>query len=133
MCPDFWHEMWHEIHWWKLQWGPEFNVTTVGLCLKALIMAKAAEDLRNEAKAKAEEKERYINERVPPCDTQGQDKGRLHKSMQHEMSQLKISRVLGWCSFLFSLSYKIRNIYYQLCDTQGKDKGRLQTAWCSMQ
>ena len=43
-------------------------------------MAKAAEDLRNEAKAKAEEKERYINERVPPCDTQGQDKGRLQKA-----------------------------------------------------
>lgn len=42
-------------------------------------MAKAAEDLRNEAKAKAEEKERYINERVPPCDTQGKDKGRLQK------------------------------------------------------
>lgn len=43
-------------------------------------MAKAAEDLRNEAKAKAEEKERYINERVPPCDTQGKDKGRLQKA-----------------------------------------------------
>lgn len=42
-------------------------------------MAKAAEDLRNEAKAKAEEKERFINERVPPCDTQGKDKGRLQK------------------------------------------------------
>lgn len=51
----------------------------MGIWLKALIMAKAAEDLRNEAKAKAEEKERYINERVPPCDTQGKGQGRLQK------------------------------------------------------
>jgi hypothetical protein len=56
--------------------------------LKALIMAKAAEDLRNEAKAKAEEKERYINERVPPCDTAGKGQGRLlnkHGAVQHDV------------------------------------------------
>lgn len=38
-------------------------------------MQKAAEDLRNEAKAKAEEKERYINERVGSLSTEGKSEG----------------------------------------------------------
>lgn len=40
-------------------------------------MQKAAEDLRNEAKAKAEEKERYINERVGPLSLEGKAEGTL--------------------------------------------------------
>lgn len=38
-------------------------------------MQKAAEDLRSEAKAKAEEKERYINERVAPLKAEGLGQG----------------------------------------------------------
>ena len=38
-------------------------------------MQKAAEDLRNEAKAKAEEKERFINERVTPLKLDGLGQG----------------------------------------------------------
>jgi hypothetical protein len=38
-------------------------------------MQKAAEDLRNEAKAKAEEKERYINERVGVLSLEGKAEG----------------------------------------------------------
>lgn len=38
-------------------------------------MQKAAEDLRNEAKKKAEEKEQYINERVPILKTEGMNQG----------------------------------------------------------
>ena len=38
-------------------------------------MQKAAEDLRNEAKAKAEEKERYINERVGVLNLEGKAEG----------------------------------------------------------
>lgn len=38
-------------------------------------MQKAAEDLKNEAKAKAEEKERYINERVEPLKADGLGEG----------------------------------------------------------
>lgn len=43
--------------------------------LQKLIMQKAAEDLRSEAKAKAEEKERYINDRVAPLKAEGLGQG----------------------------------------------------------
>ena len=46
-------------------------------CVQKLIMQKAAEDLRNEAKAKAEEKERYINERVTPLKADGLGEGNI--------------------------------------------------------
>lgn len=39
-------------------------------------MQKAAEDLKNEAKAKAEAKEKYINDLVPMFSTDGKDIGR---------------------------------------------------------
>ena len=39
-------------------------------------MQKAAEDLRNEAKKKQEEKENYITERVKPVSTDGLGEGR---------------------------------------------------------
>ena len=38
-------------------------------------MQKAAEDLRNEAKRKAEEKEKYINAQVPELNTTGMNQG----------------------------------------------------------
>lgn len=44
-------------------------------CVQKLIMQEAAEDLRNEAKAKAEEKERYINKRVTPLNVSGIGQG----------------------------------------------------------
>ena len=39
-------------------------------------MQKAAEDLRNEALAKAQEKEQYINERVTPLQADGLGQGK---------------------------------------------------------
>lgn len=39
-------------------------------------MQKAAEDLRNEAIKKAEEREKYINERVEAINTEGLRQGR---------------------------------------------------------
>lgn len=61
-----------------------------GLCLtpekkkllKQLIMEKAAEEMRAEAKKRAEEKERYINEHVPPLSTEGLDKSALVRKVQ---------------------------------------------------
>lgn len=77
-------------------------------------MAKAAEDLRNEAKAKAEEKERYINERVPPCDTQGKGQGRLQKhkalcSMECECSVIDLLNKIDTC--IIDFMYKPMQSY----------------------
>lgn len=66
-----------------------------GLCLtpekkkllKQLIMEKAAEEMRAEAKKRAEEKERYINEHVPPLNIDGMDKSALLRKVQ-EMYKL---------------------------------------------
>ena len=40
-------------------------------------MQKASDELKAQALAKAEERERYINERVPPCETDGKGEGRV--------------------------------------------------------
>ncbi|KAK3102483.1 hypothetical protein FSP39_011697 [Pinctada imbricata] len=45
----------------------------------AIIMKKAADELKAQALAKAEERERYINERVPPCETDGKGEAELIK------------------------------------------------------
>ncbi|CAC5408179.1 TNNI1 [Mytilus coruscus] len=66
--------------------------------LKKLIMQKAAEDLRNEAKAKAEEKEKYINERVGPLSIEGKAEGdlvKLCKQLHQQLSKLE-EEVYDW-------------------------------------
>lgn len=52
-------------------------------------MQKAAEDLRNEAKAKAVEKEKYINEKVPPLKTEGMVQGMFFNLMSYSFIYLQ--------------------------------------------
>ncbi|XP_052678190.1 trichohyalin-like isoform X4 [Crassostrea angulata] len=90
--------------------------------LKALIMAKAAEDLRNEAKAKAEEKERYINERVPPCDTQGKDKAALIKLCKdlHTLMATLEEEVYDWNMKVRKQEGEINSLSLKVNDSKGK-------------
>ncbi|XP_078333580.1 uncharacterized protein LOC111121184 isoform X5 [Crassostrea virginica] len=90
--------------------------------LKALIMAKAAEDLRNEAKAKAEEKERYINERVPPCDTQGQDKASLIKLCKdlHALMATLEEELYDWNMKVRKQEGEINSLSLKVNDSKGK-------------
>uniref|UniRef100_A0A8W8N7X9 Troponin I n=1 Tax=Magallana gigas TaxID=29159 RepID=A0A8W8N7X9_MAGGI len=90
--------------------------------LKALIMAKAAEDLRNEAKAKAEEKERFINERVPPCDTQGKDKAALIKLCKdlHTLMATLEEEVYDWNMKVRKQEGEINSLSLKVNDSKGK-------------
>ncbi|XP_052678220.1 trichohyalin-like isoform X7 [Crassostrea angulata] len=89
---------------------------------EALIMAKAAEDLRNEAKAKAEEKERYINERVPPCDTQGKDKAALIKLCKdlHTLMATLEEEVYDWNMKVRKQEGEINSLSLKVNDSKGK-------------
>ncbi|XP_062621301.1 PH domain-containing protein DDB_G0287875-like isoform X2 [Saccostrea cucullata] len=90
--------------------------------LKALIMAKAAEDLRNEAKAKAEEKERYINERVPPCDTAGKDKAALAKLCKdlHTLVATLEEELYDWNMKVRKQEAEINSLTLKVNDSKGK-------------
>ena len=48
---------------------------TCVVLIKDLIMEKAMEDLKEETEQKLQEKKRYLDERVPPLDLEGLDKG----------------------------------------------------------
>ncbi|XP_062621308.1 uncharacterized protein LOC134282902 isoform X6 [Saccostrea cucullata] len=89
---------------------------------EALIMAKAAEDLRNEAKAKAEEKERYINERVPPCDTAGKDKAALAKLCKdlHTLVATLEEELYDWNMKVRKQEAEINSLTLKVNDSKGK-------------
>jgi len=68
-----------------------------GLCLtpekkkllKQLIMEKAAEEMRAEAKKRAEEKERYINQHVPQLSIDGMDQSALVRKVEELFKVVK--------------------------------------------
>lgn len=90
--------------------------------LKKLIMQKAAEDLRNEAKAKAAEKEKYINDRVAPLKTDGLDDGALQqlvKDLHAKVSSLE-EDVYDWEIKIRKQDFEINELTLKVNDTKGK-------------
>lgn len=90
--------------------------------LKKLIMQKAAEDLRNEAKAKAEEKERYINERVGVLSLEGKAEGdlvKLCKELHKKLSQLE-EEVYDWEVKIRKQDAEIIQLTLKVNDSKGK-------------
>ncbi|VDI83902.1 Hypothetical predicted protein [Mytilus galloprovincialis] len=90
--------------------------------LKKLIMQKAAEDLRNEAKAKAEEKERYINERVGPLSLEGKAEGdlvKLCKQLHQQLSKLE-EEVYDWEVKIRKQDQEIITLTLKVNDSKGK-------------
>ncbi|MEH0879440.1 troponin, partial [Enterococcus faecium] len=90
--------------------------------LKKLIMQKAAEDLRNEAKAKAVEKEKYINEKVPPLKTEGMvqaDLQRLVKELHNRVANLE-EEVYDWEIKIRKQDFEINELTLKVNDTKGK-------------
>ncbi|CAG2198353.1 unnamed protein product [Mytilus edulis] len=87
-----------------------------------LIMQKAAEDLRNEAKAKAEEKERYINERVGPLSLEGKAEGdlvKLCKQLHQQLSKLE-EEVYDWEVKIRKQDQEIITLTLKVNDSKGK-------------
>ncbi|XP_063400973.1 trichohyalin-like isoform X7 [Mytilus trossulus] len=90
--------------------------------LKKLIMQKAAEDLRNEAKAKAEEKERYINERVGHLNLEGKAEGdlvKLCKQLHQQLSKLE-EEVYDWEVKIRKQDQEIITLTLKVNDSKGK-------------
>ncbi|XP_071104385.1 troponin I-like isoform X12 [Haliotis cracherodii] len=90
--------------------------------LKRLIMQKAAEDLRNEAKKKAEEKEQYINERVPILKTEGMNQADLTglcKTLHDKVCFLE-EEVYDWEVKIRKQDFEINELTLKVNDTKGK-------------
>ncbi|XP_052066859.1 trichohyalin-like isoform X3 [Mytilus californianus] len=90
--------------------------------LKKLIMQKAAEDLRNEAKAKAEEKEKYINERVGHLSIEGKAEGdlvKLCKQLHQQLSKLE-EEVYDWEVKIRKQDQEIITLTLKVNDSKGK-------------
>ncbi|ESP00797.1 hypothetical protein LOTGIDRAFT_200673 [Lottia gigantea] len=90
--------------------------------LKKLIMQKAAEDLRNEAKKKAEEKEKHINDRVEPLKVDGLSQGGLRtlcKELQKKYEQLEAD-VYDWEFKIREKELEINDLTVKVNDTKGK-------------
>ncbi|XP_060079346.1 trichohyalin-like [Ylistrum balloti] len=87
-----------------------------------LIMQKAAEDLKNEAKAKAEAKEKYINDLVPKFSTDGKDVAALQalcKDFHKRLSQLE-EDVYDWEAKIRKQDFEINELTLKVNDTKGK-------------
>ncbi|XP_036360320.1 histone-lysine N-methyltransferase, H3 lysine-79 specific isoform X5 [Octopus sinensis] len=90
--------------------------------LKKLIMQKAAEDLKNEAKRKAEEKERFICERVEPLITEGLNEAQLQdlvKKLHAKTAELE--EEVYDCEFkIRRQEFEINDLTIKVNDTRGK-------------
>ncbi|XP_005099501.2 troponin I [Aplysia californica] len=85
-------------------------------------MQKAAEDLRNEAKAKAAEKEKYINDRVAPLKTDGLGQTELQqlvKDLHARVSSLE-EDVYDWEIKIRKQDFEINELTLKVNDTKGK-------------
>lgn len=90
--------------------------------LKKLIMQKAAEDLKNEAKRKAEERENFINSRVDPLTTDGLNEAQmldLVKKLHGKMAELE-EEVYDWEFKLRRQEFEINDLTLKVNDTRGK-------------
>ncbi|KAK6184529.1 hypothetical protein SNE40_006987 [Patella caerulea] len=90
--------------------------------LKKLIMQKAAEDLRNEAKKRAEEKDTYINERVEPLSIDGlsqRDLRLLVQKLQKHYEKLE-EEVYDWEIKIREKETEINDLTVKVNDTKGK-------------
>merc|ERR1711934_194891 len=90
--------------------------------LKKLIMQKAAEDLRNEAAARAAEKEKYINDRVAPLKTEGLDDAALSqlvKDLHAKVCSLE-EEVYDWEIKIRKQDFEINELTLKVNDTKGK-------------
>ncbi|CAG5120152.1 unnamed protein product [Candidula unifasciata] len=90
--------------------------------LKKLIMQKAAEDLRNEAKQKAAEREKYINEKVPPVKTEGKGQAELIElinKLYQRMCSLE-EDVYDWEIKIRKQDFEINELTLKVNDTKGK-------------
>jgi len=90
--------------------------------LKKLIMQKAAEDLRNEAAARAAEKEKYINDRVAPLKTEGLDDAalaQLVKDLHAKVCSLE-EEVYDWEIKIRKQDFEINELTLKVNDTKGK-------------
>ncbi|XP_033751598.1 trichohyalin-like isoform X4 [Pecten maximus] len=87
-----------------------------------LIMQKAAEDLKNEAKAKAEAKEKYINDLVPKFSTDGKDVAALQalcKDFHKRLASLE-EDVYDWEAKIRKQDFEINELTLKVNDTKGK-------------
>ncbi|XP_069133198.1 trichohyalin-like [Argopecten irradians] len=87
-----------------------------------LIMQKAAEDLKNEAKAKAEAKEKYINDLVPKFSTDGKDVAALQslcKDFHKRLAALE-EDVYDWEAKIRKQDFEINELTLKVNDTKGK-------------
>ncbi|XP_064603851.1 trichohyalin-like isoform X12 [Liolophura sinensis] len=100
--------------------------------LKKLIMQKAAEDLRNEAIKKAEEREKYINERVEAINTEGlrqalaggqnmpkAELNKLVKDLHQKVANLE-EEVYDWEVKIRKQDYEINELTLKVNDMKGK-------------
>ncbi|PVD33977.1 hypothetical protein C0Q70_05239 [Pomacea canaliculata] len=85
-------------------------------------MQKAAEDLRSEAKAKAEEKERYINDRVAPLKAEGLGQADLQKLVKELHSRVAAleEEVYDWEIKIRKQDFEINELTLKVNDTKGK-------------
>uniref|UniRef100_A0A0B6ZPT3 Troponin I n=1 Tax=Arion vulgaris TaxID=1028688 RepID=A0A0B6ZPT3_9EUPU len=90
--------------------------------LKKLIMQKAAEDLRNEAKQKAAEKEKYINDRVLHIKTDGKTQAELVQLVQdlHQRVSVLEEDVYDWEIKIRKQDFEINELTLKVNDTKGK-------------
>jgi len=87
-----------------------------------LIMQKAAEDLKNEAKRKAEERENTINSRVEPLATDGLNEAQMQdlvKKLHGKMAELE-EEVYDWEFKLRRQEFEINDLTLKVNDTRGK-------------
>jgi len=90
--------------------------------LKKLIMQKAAEDLKNEAKRKAEERENTINSRVEPLALDGLNEAQMQdlvKKLHGKMAELE-EEVYDWEFKLRRQEFEINDLTLKVNDTRGK-------------
>ncbi|XP_059150839.1 troponin I-like isoform X10 [Physella acuta] len=90
--------------------------------LKKLIMQKAAEDLRNEAKQKAAEKEKFINDRVTPLKLDGlvqADLQKLVRDLHQRVANLE-EEVYDWEIKIRKQDFEINELTLKVNDTKGK-------------
>ncbi|BFZ04253.1 hypothetical protein BsWGS_07292 [Bradybaena similaris] len=90
--------------------------------LKKLIMQKAAEDLRNEAKQKAAEKEKYINDRVQIIRTDGKSQSELEQLLKelHQKVCVLEEEVYDWEIKIRKQDFEINELTLKVNDTKGK-------------
>lgn len=101
-----------------------------GLCLspekkkllKQLIMEKAAEEMRAEAKKRAEEKERHITSNVPSLNVDNLDKSALLRKVQelHKLMAVKEDEKYEWEFKIRKQDLEINELNSKVADIKGK-------------